>query len=184
MNKTKFSVRDMAFCAVGAVLLAICAWISVPVLEIAFTLQTFGVCLILGTLGGKRGTVSIVVYLLLGAVGLPVFTGFRSTAALVGVTGGYIVGFVFSGLVYWLVTALAKDKLWSRALGMVLGLAVCYAFGSGWFYGLYLRGGKTITLAAVLLKCVTPYLLPDAVKIVLAFVLSLRLRPLLERTRG
>ena len=182
MKKPIFTVRDMAYCAIGAALLAVCAWISIPVLEIAFTLQTFGVFLILGTLGGRRGTISILVYLLLGAVGLPVFSGFRGTEALVGVTGGYIVGFLASGLVYWLITALCRDKVWARILAMVVGLLVCYAFGSLWFYILYLRGGKVIPLWAVLLTCVLPYLIPDAVKLALAFLLSARLKKIVDKS--
>ena len=73
----KLTVRDLVLCALMAALLAVCAWISFPVLEIAYTLQTFGVFFALLVLGGARGTLAIFVYILLGAVGLPVFTGFR-----------------------------------------------------------------------------------------------------------
>ena len=176
MTKQTRSVRDMAFCAMGAVLIALCAWISIPALEIAFTMQTFGVFLILGLLGGRRGTISVGVYLLLGLVGVPVFSGFRGTDALFGVTGGYILGFLGSALTYWLVTSLLGTKFWTQLLGMVLGLLVCYGFGSVWFYTLYLRGGSSIALGAVVAKCVVPYLLPDAVKIALALSLTRRLK--------
>lgn len=169
--------KDLALCALGAGLLAVSAWITVPVLEIAFTMQTFAVFLLLGLLGGKRGTVSILVYLILGAVGLPVFSGFRGgPGALLGVTGGYIAGFLFSGLVYWAVTKMAGDVPVSRLAAMILGLLVCYAFGSAWFYVLYLRGGGSITLFAVLGKCVFPYVIPDAIKLALAYILAGRLR--------
>ena len=108
----KLTVRDLVLCALMAALLAVCAWISFPVLEIAYTLQTFGVFFALLVLGGARGTLAILVYILLGAVGLPVFTGFRGGIdALLGVTGGYILGFLFTGLVYWLVTGLLGRKL-------------------------------------------------------------------------
>lgn len=176
MNHTKFTLRDMALCALFAALMAVCAWISIPVLEIAFTLQTFAVFAALGLLGGKRGTISVVVYLLLGLVGLPVFAGFRGTEALVGVTGGYIVGFLASALVYWLITALLGEKLWVQLLGMAAGLVVCYAFGSVWFYVLYLRGGNAMSFGLVLMKCVVPYILPDALKIALALFLTRRLK--------
>ena len=89
----------MALCGLFSALLAICAWISVPLADAAVTLQTFGVFLCLGTLGGKRGTTAILVYLLLGAVGLPVFSGFRGGfEALLGTTGGYLTGVLVSGL--------------------------------------------------------------------------------------
>lgn len=72
----KFSTRDLCFCAIGAALIAVCAWISIPA-DVPFTLQTFAIFAVCGLLGGKRGTVSVLVYLLLGAVGAPVFAGFR-----------------------------------------------------------------------------------------------------------
>ena len=89
----KFSTRDLCFCAIGAALIAVCAWISIPA-DVPFTLQTFAIFTVCGLLGGKRGTVSVLVYLLLGAVGAPVFAGFRGGfASLLGTTGGYLVGF-------------------------------------------------------------------------------------------
>ena len=76
----KFSTRDLCFCAIGAALIAVCAWISIPA-DVPFTLQTFAIFTVCGLLGGKRGTVSVLVYLLLGAVGAPVFAGFRGAQA-------------------------------------------------------------------------------------------------------
>ncbi len=176
-------LRDMALCALFAALIAICAWISIPLPEISFTMQTFAVFLTLGLLGGKRGTLACVVYLLLGAVGLPVFTGFKGgIGALMGPTGGYILGFLASALLYWLLTALWGDRPAVQLLAMIFGHLLCYAFGSVWFLILYLHGGKAITLAAVLAKCVVPFLLPDGVKIALAFLLTRRLKRFLILT--
>ena len=95
----KFSTRDLCFCAIGAALIAVCAWISIPA-DVPFTLQTFAIFAVCGLLGGRRGTVSVLVYLLLGAVGAPVFAGFRGGfASLLGTTGGYLVGFVLLTLI-------------------------------------------------------------------------------------
>ena len=105
MNK-QFRVVDLAYMAVCAALIAICSWISIPA-AVPFTMQTFAVFCVLGLLGGKRGTISILVYILLGAVGLPVFAGFSGgIGILFGTTGGYIIGFIFVGLIYW-----AAEKL-------------------------------------------------------------------------
>lgn len=175
-RKPFLSVRDMVLCALFAALTAVCAWISVPVLEIAFTLQTFAVCLTLGLLGGKRGTVAVLVYILLGLVGAPVFAGFQSTSALMGVTGGYIVGFIAMALVYWGLAHVLGEKPWVQLLSMVLGLVVCYAFGSVWFEILYIQKGNAITFGAVLMKCVVPYLIPDGCKIALAYFLTQKLK--------
>ena len=148
--------KNMVFCSLFAALMAICAWICVPVLDIAFTLQTFAIFLTLGLLGGKRGSGAILIYLLLGAAGMPVFSGFRGgLGMLAGVTGG---------LVYWALERFGKLP------AMIAGLAACYTCGSAWFY-LYTGGG----LWLILLRCVVPYLLPDALKLGLAYILTRRL---------
>lgn len=169
-------VKNMARCALFTALLAVCAWIAVPVGDVAFTLQTFAIALTLYLLGGKWGSAAIFVYLLLGAAGVPVFSGFRGGfGSLLGVTGGYIAGFLLWGLVYWLVTALWSDRKYAPHFAMVLGLLLCYAFGTAWYYFGYLRGGGAVSFGAILIKCVIPYLLPDGIKLTLACLLSRRL---------
>ena len=171
-------LKDLALCGVFAAVLAVCAWISLPVLDIAFTMQTFGVFLTLEVLGGRRGCLTILVYLLLGAVGAPVFAGFQGgLGALLGVTGGYLWGFLATGLTYWAMTASLGSRLWVRVTGLVLGLLACYAFGSAWFLLLYAVRGEAMALATVLAKCVIPYLIPDGCKLALALILAKRLRP-------
>ena len=151
----------MVLCSLFAALTAVCAWISVPVFDIAFTLQTLGIFLSLGLLGGKRGSWAIFLYLLLGAVGMPVFSGFRGgIGVLAGVTGG----FALAGPVYRLL------ERFGRLPAMVIAQLVCYLCGCLWFY-LYAGGG----LWLILLRCVFPFLLPDAAKIALAYILSRRL---------
>ena len=178
MEKTtqpKFRTVDMAYIALFAVMIAVCSWISIPA-TVPFTLQTFGVFLAVGVLGGKRGTLAVLVYLLLGMVGLPVFAGFSGgMGCLLGSTGGYIVGFLFSALVMWAMERLLGKKPWVLALSMVLGLIVCYAFGTVWFMQVYAKTTGTIGLWTALGWCVFPYILPDLVKIVLAMVLCKRL---------
>ena len=110
MTRTRLRTVDLAYAALFAVLLMVCAWINIP-LTVPFTLQTFGVFAALGTLGGRRGTLAILAYLLLGLVGLPVFSGFQGgPGVLLGTTGGYILGFLASALLYWGMTArLVRD---------------------------------------------------------------------------
>ena len=178
MEKTtqpKFRTVDMAYIALFAVMIVVCSWISIPA-TVPFTLQTFGVFLAVGVLGGKRGTLAVLVYLLLGMVGLPVFAGFSGgMGCLLGSTGGYIVGFLFSALVMWAMERLLGKKPWVLALSMVLGLIVCYAFGTVWFMQVYAKTTGAIGLWTALGWCVFPYIIPDLVKIVLAMVLCKRL---------
>lgn len=160
-------LRDLVRCGCCAALMAVCAWLAVPVGEVAFTLQTFGVFLTLLLLGGGKGTAACIAYLLLGAVGLPVFSGFQGGfGILLGPTGGYLWGFLVLCLCYWFLS-----KPLGRIPAMILGLLLCYGCGTVWFYFAY--GGS---LWAVLLKCVVPYLIPDALKLSLALFMKNRIK--------
>lgn len=166
------NVRNMVRCALAAALMCVCAWIAVPVGDTVFTMQTFAVFLTLYLLGGKWGTAAIAVYLLIGAAGLPVFTGFQGgVGTLLGATGGYLTGFLFCGFAYWLLGG-EKMRIWV----MLPGLFLCYLFGTLWYYFGYLGSGLT-SLWLVLLRCVVPYLLPDGVKLLFAWSLARRLKP-------
>ena len=114
--------------------------------------------------------------LLLGLVGLPVFSGFQGgPGVLLGTTGGYILGFLASALLYWGMTARLGDRPAVTAAAMVLGLLVCYAFGTAWFLVAYARAAGPIGLWAALGMCVFPFVVPDLVKLALAWMLSRRL---------
>lgn len=172
----KMKTVDMVYIAIFAVLIAVCSWISIP-MTVPFTLQTFGVFLAVGILGGKRGTIAVLIYMLLGAVGIPVFSGFRGgVGVLLGNTGGYIVGFLISALVMWGIEKTLGKKPIMQILSMLAGLVVCYAFGTAWFQILYTRNTGAVGLGTVLGWCVIPFIIPDLLKIALAFVLSSRLR--------
>ena len=180
-RRTKgFQAIDLAYVAVCAALMAVCSWISIPA-TVPFTLQTFAVFCSLGILGGKRGTAAILVYLLLGALGVPVFAGFSGgIGILFGTTGGYLLGFILMGLVYWLGERLSMDSRNVRIISMILGLLLCYAFGTAWFMFVYARQTGAIALGTALAWCVVPFLLPDLVKMALALLLSGRLRKALH----
>ncbi len=178
--KKKFRTIDLVYIALGAVLISICSWISIPT-TVPFTMQTFAVFFVLSVLGGKRGTTAIIVYVLLGAVGLPVFSQFSSgIGILLGNTGGYIIGFIFMGLVYWLIVHFFGKKQWVEILAMVIGLAVCYSFGTMWYMIVYTQSNGVVGLAMVLAWCVIPFIIPDLIKLGLALALARRLFPILR----
>lgn len=181
-TKRMYSIRtkDIALIALFTALLAVCSWISVPT-AIPFTMQTFGVFLTIGLLGGRRGTIAILTYLLLGAVGLPVFSGFTGGIGhILGPTGGYILGFILTALLMWLAEALMGKSLKVLAASMVAGLIICYAFGTAWFIIVYTKNTGEIGLMTALGWCVFPYIIPDVIKIILAVVLTRRLRPYVD----
>ena len=155
----------MVLASLFAAMTAVCAWLSISIPPLAFTLQTFAVLLTLGVLGGKWGSVSICLYLLLGLVGLPVFSGFRGgTAALLDATGGFLWGFAAGAPVYWTL------ERCGRLPAMIGFQLVCYGCGCWWF-DLY-----SGSMGAAVLTCVVPYLIPDGIKLWLAYSFSKRLR--------
>ena len=180
----KHNIRGMASVAMGAALLAVCAWIAVPT-AIPFTLQTFGVCLVAALLGLRGGLWTVAVYLLLGAVGAPVFSGFRGGfGALLGATGGYLIGFLFTALAVGAAAERFGRRLPVLLGSMALGVLLCYAFGTAWFVLVYSRGSGAVGVGTALSWCVLPYLLPDAVKIALAAILARRLYPILRKEQA
>ena len=177
---TRLRTRDLTYIALFAVLMAVCAWITIP-MTVPFTLQIFAVFAALATLGGRRGTYAVAVYLLLGAVGLPVGAGFQGGLGwLLGTTGGYIVGFLCIALIYWLMTAKLGDSLPVSIAASVLGLAVCYVFGTIWFMVVYAKSTGPVGVTTALGWCVFPYVIPDLLKLVLAVTLSQRVKGFLR----
>lgn len=175
MTAERSKTYDIVYVGVFAVLIAICSWISIPTV-VPFTLQTFAVFLAVGVLGGKRGTMAVLVYVLLGAIGIPVFAGFSGGIGIIlNNTGGYIIGFIFSALIMWLMERFLGRKLWVQGVSMVLGLVACYFIGTIWFMFFYTRNTGAVGLMTVLGWCVIPFIIPDAIKIALALVLSGRL---------
>lgn len=172
--KSTWRTVDLAYVALFAVLIAVCAWVSIP-MTVPFTLQTFAVFAALGILGGRRGTFAVVVYILLGAVGLPVFSGFQGgLGALLGTTGGYILGFLGSALLYWGITRWLGSKPMVMAAAMVLGLLLCYGFGTAWFLQVYAKTSEAVGVMTALSWCVFPFVIPDLAKLGLALLLSRR----------
>ncbi len=166
-----FRTREIVLIAMFSAIMAVCSWISVPT-TIPFTLQTFGVFCALSILGGKNGFFSILVYILIGAVGVPVFSGFSAGfSALTSYSGGYIWGFLFLALVFWCAEKLFGNRLYIQIISLIIGTAVCYLCGTFWF----MHVTKSSFLYG-LTACVTPYVLFDLLKLACAVGISLRVK--------
>ena len=144
-----------------AALTAICSQIQIPLPMVPINLALFAVHLSGALLGWKYGALSMVVYALLGVIGVPVFAGF----------GGYILGYILCALIVGALSRKFAFNFKTLCLSMVLGVAVCYAFGTIWFMAV-----TGLNLATSMSYCVIPFLPGDAVKILLAAFLALRLR--------
>lgn len=175
---------DLTYIALFTVLMAVGAWISIPVPAplVEFTMQSFAIFAALTVLGGRRGTYAVTAYLLLGAVGAPVFAGFHGgPGVLLGTTGGYIIGFWAQALLYWAMTARLGESMPVKVLACILGqLFCCYGFGTAWFITLYAQTTGPISVLTALGYCVFPFLIPDFLKLALALALSRRVEGYLK----
>ena len=181
-SKTKIITADIALIAMFTALTAVCSWVSIPVGEVPVTLQTFAIFMTVGILGTKRGVISVLVYMLLGAAGVPVFSGFSGgVGSLIGTTGGYIIGFIFSAALAGVIIDKFGSKLYIKIAAMLAGLVVCYAFGTAWFIIFYTRSVGAIGIGAALMMCVVPFIIPDVLKIVAAACLSTSIKKALDK---
>ena len=160
--------REIALILGGSLLIALSAQLQfvLPFSPVPITGQTFAVLLLGALYGSKRGPATVVTYLALGAVGLPVFAGGAfGIARLVGPTGGYLVGFVAAAFVVGLLSERGWDrKLWTTAVGMIIGNGIIYVAGVLWL-------SRFVGWPAVLSTGVLPFLAGDALKIALATIL-------------
>ena len=172
---------DLVVEAIGAAFIAVGAFISLNVAQVPFTLQTLAIFAVLMTLGGKRGTISIICYLLLGIVGIPVFSGFKGgLASVLGPTGGFLIGFILVGIVYWILGDIlfkANDsqrgkRIAIKAVTAVICELVLFTFGVLWFVTVYASQTGPVGIGAAISMCVIPFLLPDAAKIIAAVLVS------------
>ena len=182
-SRSHARLKSMVFVALMAAFLCIFSPISIPLPLVPITLQTFGVFLVSALLGWKRGTVAVLIYLLLGLIGLPVFSGWTGGfSSFATPSSGYIIGFVFTALLTGFLIDRFPNRLWMYPVAMIAGLAVCYLFGTIWFL-VYMNVwmATPYTLWQALLVCVIPFLVGDAVKIAAAAALSYPLRKQLAR---
>lgn len=174
--RKEISIRSLVLIPMFSILIAVCAWIAIPTV-IPFSMQTFAVFLALNFLGSRNGIWAIAVYLLMGLIGVPVFAnGTSGISVLLGPTGGYMIGWFFSGWVMGMIEKWLGRDIRVQALAMLCGLLVCYLFGTAWFMAVYAVTSGPIGLWLALCWCVFPFVIPDLVKLGLALFISQRLR--------
>lgn len=174
-DKTKkLTVRQLAlvglmtavFCILGPIAF------NIPISPVPISLGMLAIYFILTVLGMKLGTLSVIVYILLGLAGLPVFTNFAGgPGKLFGPTGGYIIGYVFMALVSGFFIDKWGGKIWLSFLGMLLGTAICYLFGTLW-----LAHQASLTFPQALMAGVIPYIPADLIKLLLAMTVGIQVR--------
>ena len=171
-SKSKTNVREMALIAVMAAVTCVLGPLSIPIGLVPISLTNLAVYFAIYILGTKRGTLSYLVYLLIGLVGLPVFSSFTGGAGkLLGPTGGYLIGFLFMALICGVFIDRSHHHFVLSMLGMILGTAVCYAFGTIWLS--YEAG---MGMGAALAAGVIPFLPGDFAKMLAAAIVAPQIR--------
>lgn len=174
-------IKDITQIGLFSAIIAVCSWISVPILAVPFTMQTFGVFSALLILGAKNGLISILIYIGLGMIGMPVFANFNSGfSAIFSATGGYIIGFIAQAIIYMYILKIFGEKIYIKIFALILGLIACYLFGSMWFSYIYIQNNNPMSFISILSACVFPYIIPDLLKMSLALTISQRISKSLQ----
>ena len=176
-SKNSFSTREIILIAMFTSVTAVCSWLSIQFGPVEFTMQTFAIFCTVCILGGRNSLFSVLTYILLGAAGLPVFAHFSGgIGALLSNSGGYIVGFIFIPLMYIIGEKLFGNRLPVKTVCLLIGLLICYAFGTAWFMYAYGKNVESVTLVQAMKWCVLPFVPFDVLKLVLAMMLSERVK--------
>lgn len=171
-------VLNLAKISMMTVIIILCSWITIP-LPVPVTLQTYALYTVLLLLGGKMGTFSLLLYILLGAAGLPVFASFSAGFGhLLSPTGGYIWGFLLCALLYLATEKFTKKHRTFKVLVLFAGTLLCYGAGTLWF--VYSTGNCSSVWAA-LTVCVLPYVIPDILKLITALFVAKKLKPIINK---
>ena len=181
VDNQKIKTKQMVLIALMTAVTCVLGPLSIPLpfSPVPISLTNFAIFLAIFVLGMKNGTISFIIYLLLGAVGVPVFSSFRGGfQVLAGPTGGYLIGFIFLALIMGFALDHFDRKLVPTIIGMIIGMVVCYAFGTVWLAKLL-----SLSFKEGLMMGVIPYLAGDVAKIIIAAIVGPKLYGATQKIR-
>lgn len=168
----KRKVFQLAFIGVATAIICVLSPLSIPIGVVPVAFANLAIYMILYVLGMKKGTVSVLIYLLIGLIGVPVFSNFTGgPGKLLGPTGGYLIGYIFMALLSGYIIDRDYERRWMCFSGMVLGMVVLYAFGTAW-----LSYQADLSFRAALTAGVLPFVPFDLVKISVAALIGSQIR--------
>ncbi|MBU3178064.1 biotin transporter BioY [Clostridium estertheticum] len=167
-NAKKINIHHLTLIGVMAAVICILGPLSLPIGIVPISLTNLVIYFSVYVLGKKRGTLSYIVYLFIGLVGLPVFSGFSGGfTKLFGPTGGYLIGFIFMAFISGFFIDKFSTKIYMCFLGMLLGTIVTYIFGTAWLaYQLNMTFNASLSIGVI------PFILGDIVKMVIASLIG------------
>ena len=167
-NTKKMNTRQLTLIGIMTAVTCILGPLSLPIGVIPISLTNLAIYFSVYVLGRKRGTLSYIVYLFIGLIGLPVFSGFSGgLAKLFGPTGGYLIGFIFTALISGIFIDKFSRKIYMCFLGMILGTVVTYIFGTAW-----LAYQAHLTFNTALAVGVLPFIPGDIIKMIIASLIG------------
>lgn len=171
-TKTITSARQLTLIGVMSAVLCVLGPLSLPVGLVPVSLTNLAIYFTIYVLGRKRGTISYMVYLLIGLIGLPVFSGFSGGfPKLAGPTGGYLIGFIFMAFISGIFIDKFSNKIYICFFGMVIGTIVTYLFGTAWLaYVAHMTFNKALAIG------VLPFIIGDLIKIIIAALIGPQIR--------
>lgn len=181
VDNQKIKTKQMVLIALMTAVTCVLGPLSIPLpfSPVPISLTNFAIFLAIFVLGMENGTISFIIYLLLGAVGVPVFSSFRGgLQVLAGPTGGYLIGFIFLALIMGFALDHFDRKLVPTIIGMIIGMVVCYAFGTVWLAKLL-----SLSFKEGLMMGVIPYLAGDVAKIIIAAIVGPKLYGATQKIR-
>ncbi|MBQ7128981.1 MAG: biotin transporter BioY [Clostridia bacterium] len=180
--KQKFETKNMVLCAIFAAICCVCSIITIPTGIVPVTLGTFGVMVTALNLGGKRGEISTAIFIVLGIIGIPVFSGINGGIGVIaGPTGGYIYSFLLMVPIIGLMSKKLNKSIKTISiafLGCLLAILVCYAVGTAHFMIVMSTKGNAEGLFSALTMCVFPFIPFDILKAIIAILIAIRLKPI------
>ncbi|MFI3176859.1 MAG: biotin transporter BioY [Eubacteriales bacterium] len=178
LRTTTIPVKTITYIGLTTALMCILGPMSIPIGLVPISLGNLAVFLVAILLGGKWGTISVLTYLLLGAVGMPVFSGYTGgLGKLLGPTGGYLIAFLFTPAIIAFFGNLWKKQVYMTFIGMLVSNCVIYLLGSAW-----LAYQANMTMGAAFATGVIPFVLLDFIKTVAAFVVAIPVKKTLEKS--
>ena len=175
-------IHLMCIIGIFTALMCVLSPISIPLEPVAITLATLVLYLLGAVFSWKIATPIVLLYLLLGMAGMPIFSKFQGgIQVLAGPTGGFLIGYIPCVLLESLLIGKWKKKIWVYPLAMLAGTVLLYAFGTGWFL---IYGSGNYGFAKAMMLCVVPFLPGDAIKIALATFSGYRLRKFVDSQLG
>ncbi len=176
------TVHAMCIVAIFTALMCVLSPISIPLEPVSITLATLVVYLLGAVFSWKIALPIVILYLLLGMAGMPIFSKFQGGfQVLAGPTGGFLIGYIPCVLLESLLVSKWKKKVWVYPVAMLAGTVLLYALGTGWFL---IYGNGNYDFAKAMLLCVVPFLPGDAIKIALATFSGYRLRRFVDSQIG